>query len=462
MRLPIDSAPLKDIRSILDVGFLNTDLPSEDELQRAWADPRVQGLLKGDAPELGQLLQSVAVEAFAQVQGLVGLNVGIPTNLINHFSRSISHAALQDGADNWVQFATSTTSAIADIAVQDMGQIPIVGWIAQLVYTVVKVIVTAATGHQPKPALLRYSKETDQHQARQALQLLEGNDWTNLFMPAWTGSWKRYEGSDGNVFHPRDPANGYGCLPGGATGYVTTQCFHKGPCPEDTWDQTPSVARVCTAAWSAISTNDTASVFNVWPEGWYFGWHDFFEQGLYWARHPPPGPVGGLEEHLSKASIPLAVPKHSGAPLRGGDTSLCAETSKDPGMKVWNVVCRWTSFVSGRQFDMLDTVVCAYASEKQVAFQKKPALLNRLHDRRKHLLVSSDLARVHLDDVVDADFRDAVKAATLKQASGAPLRGKPLRTPNMAPVGFRNGSGAMMFVAASLAAGLGYWIWKTR
>ena len=466
MKLSLQSPQLRDIRSVLDVGFLNADLPGEDELARAWADPRIQALLKPPgSPELGKLLQSVAVEAFAQVQGRVGLNVGVPSNALSGFAASIAADALDDGVVNWANFATQGTKAISDIALTTMGQIPIVGWLAELAHMAVSIVIALANKNKPKPLFLRYEKDADQRQARQALESMTV-DWTGLFLPAWSGSWDTTSTKQGYVLHPKTPTGYFGCLPGGATGFVTQQISEKAT--EDTWDQTPSVARVCAAAWSAISTNETASVFNVKPWEWT-AWYDYFDRGLNYnpkkikgAQYQEVDPFKALHKHLSKSSIPLAWPrlKHSKVPARIRGEGFVPRAKGLPAWSYQNLVEAWINLIAQRQVDMLATPVCAYASEKQVAFVGNSNLRAMLVEYRKQLLSSSDAAKVNPNDVVDADFRQALVDTGFRQGGSRPLPGRPQRTPPMAPL--RPSSGTMAFVAASLAAGVLYWAWKTR
>src|SRR5690349_13182717 len=101
MRLTLQSNALAGIRSTLESSF-ESALPDESVLSRAWADPAIRQLFRPEnAPAIGELMQETAMTAFSHVQGLTGINTGVPGKVLGNFAQTITASAIENGTVDW-------------------------------------------------------------------------------------------------------------------------------------------------------------------------------------------------------------------------------------------------------------------------------------------------------------------------------------------------------------------------
>jgi hypothetical protein len=490
VRLKLDNPKLASVRNMLELGF-ESPLPHQEILSRAWADKALQSYFKPvNAPYLGQLLQKTAVDAFAQIQGRVGINVGIPIDTVSDFAKTIAADALEDGEVNWANFALSGAKAVTDIALDAMEAVPIIGWAAKLAWGIVSAIMALASSNAPRPLLLTYSKETDDFEANRAINMIgnlhnpEFRDWTNLFMPGAEGDWKAIKAENGYVVGPKEGTDGLGSMPPAAFGsrviqvnnwaaiaealqselYKPKSPAHKDPLlsasvrkainasSEDVWSQLPSVQRVCSAAWNATTTNRTASIWSINPYRVRTAWWDYVKRGMYWATHQSEFnstlySIGLAVRHrLSMAPVAVTIPKGYLPP------------GVNPNrMRLDYISTAWCEFVAKRQLDMCLTKACAYASEDQAIFVANSGVKERLMQGRIMLLHTFDAESIALEDVIDGEYRLALR--DYKGPRSGSMPGTPQRTPAPASpkldlVGHGGGGGGLA-IGAGLAIALG-------
>jgi hypothetical protein len=482
MRLPIDSPVLADVRGLLSSDF-DSPLPSEDTLEGGWNDPRVRQYFAdaSNGPEIGRLLQETAVRAFAGVQGRIALSTGIPTAVIGSFAESVSRLALQQGERDWAAFAQGTAMAVIDIAIDAMGQIPIIGWVAQLSQALINAVLAAVNKPVPEPLLLTYKRSADEDIAQLALRAIDDGEWTRLFLPAWDGDWEASDAEDGYAVHPKNPTDGFGCVPPSAFGLVSTQVRGElaagveamlgvlggnkagitgakwntskmAPFIENTYDLTPATARIANAAWSAASTNRTASAFNIETKAVSSKWSDFVESALAYReyqRKRPREPLG-IAVQMQVTRPPVVVQAPPGF----------LPHVNPQRMRIDLLAGAWASFLRQRQTELCKTPLVAYVGmHDQEAFDDF-ALRQEANEGRKLLLTTLDANDLSPDDILDQDFRAAL--ADYKGPRAGRMPGRPAGTPSLvkvAPVHIVGippaGSGGGLAVAAA-AAGLVY------
>jgi hypothetical protein len=498
VRLKLDSGPLGNIRTLVESRFAS-ELPSEETLAAAWADPKVRDLFTpANAPRIVGKLQATAVDVFAHVQARVGTSLGVPTQALDDFARSVAVDALDDGVVNWPQFALGGVQAATDIALEAMGAVPIVGWIAKAALVAVNAIIRAVSNDEPRPLLLTYQKSRDEEQAQDAIDRIGSlhgslSGWNSLFLPSGSGPWVYAEGENGYVVQPRDPGDGFGGVPSGVMGLRSMQVrsWHSilqavemahsydgvsldddplkskrvrdvlSRVTEDTFSQLPSLQRVALAAWSAASTNRTAAVFNLHPNGLRSGWRSYVERGLDFVNLYDGG-VGmsptkalALAVRFRLGQQPVEIRMPPGYRLVGG--KLIASASR---LRLDLITDAWCDFLDARQRELVRSSAVAYCSEAQLAFTQSQPLRNELIANRKLLLTTLDADDVEPADVIDDDFRRELVLYRGPRSGRMP--GNPPSTPNNVPPvlvaehasegGGGGGFGAAVLAAAALGA----------
>jgi hypothetical protein len=472
MRLRLDSGPLAAIRTRVEAPRFVSSLPSEATLASAWADPAVRAQLltfnQADPDSLGRKLQATAMDAFAVVQARVGTSIGVPGVALGDFARSVAADALEDGEVNWAQFALSGAQAATDIALDAMGAVPIVGWIAKAAMAIINAVISAASNDRPRPLLLRYSRDRDEDAAQQAierigrLQSASNPNWNPLFMPPGRGGWRYTEAENGYVIQPNEPTDGLGGIPSGVTGFRSIQVKswpsivnalerERGrpgqlnpdnplannyvqstvvESSEDTFSQLPSLQRVILAAWSAASTNNTAAVFNLQPDQIRGGWREYVEDALAFANlyrngaGPQQAMALAARQQVTQQRIEIRVPQgytFAGRPLPVAASRLRLDLITDA----------WCDFIDKRQIAMMRTPAVAFCSEDQFAFQRSPPLRQRLIEGRQLFNTTLDANDIDPDDIIDPEFRDAVVSYNGSRSGRMP--GSASKTPHNIP-----------------------------
>ncbi len=499
MKFTLQSPQLSDVRGLLEQGY-ESILPSEATLAQAWLDPLVSGLLEGEAPAIGRLFVENAIQAARLTFGINGIQTGIPAQLINAFSSTISNAAAAQGADRWVEIAMGGTEAAVDVALEITGEIPVVGWATKIILGIARLAQALAKAKQPRPPLLTYTKETDEFYAREALRILgntttsyEPPDWTELFLPPGGDYFDIVEASNGFALMREGDSgqrSGLGCLPPGLFGSRVVQARD----PQGGWDlwrkqksmigwykknvfdafvQLPGLARIGQAAWSTATTSQNAAIYNLKYLEIQGAWEYYSQTALAeaqaWLEHVPS--IGG-DPQRSPSSFRGAAMKW-GAQHSNFVNGVLLKTGKtDSGPKSAGQVAKtWCELYNKRAYDMLSTHVVAYASQRQSWFHNAPGYVAKLEESRRDLLQHPGVKRIDPNDCPDRNYENALRHAgagtgtSLKPGETIHL-GKvqaslaPVRMPN-AVVGSSGGSGGLLLGGAVAAALVGI-AWKMR
>lgn len=430
MNLSPDDKELAPIENLLGDEY-SSPLPSEDELQEAWADPSSVLVRENLLPEL---VTKNGVKMLRAVQGRAGIVTGIPSGVLGSFAQTIASAAANQAVGDWRTFATGpAVQATIDVALKAMGAIPIVGWIASSALSLVTTFAGGASGGNKQPPIATYKKTQDEREASLALAVTDSLDWTPLFMPVigdvpWkltpTGSLSGGSGStswyNNYLVQPYNTdtreeipllPNSWGCLPGGATG--STIVKSKGDQSDyeslNLFGHRPSVARCAMAAWVAATSDDTPALFNIETTAPSIAWREYVHGALAAAES---GIASKLEPRRESVRVRRAAwlslwdqmyMRNHGFDEYGGDVTL-ATVSTDQMRNLFL-----------RQLEALDTLQVAYCSKKQAAFQGNSEgariLGDKLKERRAQLLTHNARWHVSPNDVPDEGYRFELRSA---------------------------------------------------
>lgn len=317
MKLNPDKSPVADLSALLEVSNFESSLPSVATLKAAYADPSAAEAIS--EKNLGTALMKTGVRAFRFVGARVGVDVGVPANVLGSFADALSVRGSDQAAGEWIKFIGTVNEAIIDIAMDAIGAIPIVGWLAKAAASLVQGIALAAAKKRPSPPIIQYDEAADEERARQYIERLRDIDWTTLFLPSYApqkwNDWDIIKQNGGWLMRPTERLDGHrGALPGGplgSRGVQSRNCFDpnlRAPigetrvppdvadalylrkqreateCILDIWDTTPSVARVTLAAWQQMTAKDVATVWNVDTRNIVSAWEAYCETAIEFSR----------------------------------------------------------------------------------------------------------------------------------------------------------------------------------
>lgn len=322
--------------------------------------------------------------------------------------------------------------------------VPIVGWILSIGLAAWNIGSSAWISKHTKEleALpFDYSKDADEYEQREVLRISAQEDQTETFMPYVDGSGgiKTYNvelmagplGAQTKVARkvavPRGSRVGMGVIPGipqiprgwmYATHWnVETRSTAGGV----VWSAyRPGLQQTGTLAWNGVladtrrryfvSTRDLSSAWSdfygaieelAFKEGskrarWWISLHQLGEQYSLVPEIPEKYYTRGVPEGLSQS---LAMPMWGGDPhvrltMRGVVQFLIDRQLRS------------------RQVNGLGTLLCAYVSDNDAAFDGDSQLKDLLKQRRQQLLKHQGRYQVDLDRVPDGDFRSAIVNAT--------------------------------------------------
>lgn len=457
MKVDPDADVVGDWADLL-TGTFETGLPGVSTINAQWADPASKYLTS--PKQLGRAYAENGVRAFRAMSARAGVDVGVPLGVIGDFTQALSLAGSDQAVNGWIDFVSTSTQAIIDVACDAMGAVPFVGWLARGINVALTAIGKRIADGRPKPPLLAYDKTNDEDIVRTQLGDARSLDWTFMFgppgIPETWADWEIVKASDGFLMRPEAKfsvsSNYIGALPGGAFGSRAVQsrnCWGNMPslepeapggivdvgaknldrisgayktdyqratdCIVDVYDTTPSVARVALATWQSMTQRRTANLWQVDTRGIADAWEAYTSTGIEASRvHSAAVTQFGGQKWLAWRNLEAAMYvrgwKLGGAPDGPQRTATLAYAAK-----------QYIDDLRRRQRKALDTVLVAYAQEGQAAFADK-AMRDLLVKRRGELLTADARWGVDPKDVIDADFRGALEQATRPED-------RPKRTP---------------------------------
>lgn len=481
MKLNPDKSPIADLSALLEVSNFESSLPAVATLEAAYADPSAAEVITDKS--LGTDIMRTGVRAFRFVGARVGVDVGVPTHVLGAFADALSVRGSDQAATQWIKFIGTVNEAIIDIAVDAIGAIPIVGWLAKAAASLVQGIALAAAKKRPSPPIIRYDEQNDEGLARKYIERLSNLDWTSLYTPPYApkkwNDWEIIKQNGGWLMRPEERISDLrGALPGGPLGSRAVQsrnCFDpnlRAPlgetrvphdvadalylrtqreateCILDTWDTTPSVARVTLSAWQQMTAKDVATVWNVDTRNIVSAWEAYCETAIEFSRAMT---ATSVSEHdvmrwLALKNLSRAVF------VRGWKTPGADEVvTRQPRLD--HVASRYITDLRTRQFAAANTKLVAYAQLEQGAFADKT--LRQAMVRERAALLNSPLRwTIELDDVVDPEFRNELKrsleGASPPQRTPPDDRGSTRAIPDATPFPVPDGTAAGGGLAAAV------------
>ena len=413
--------------------------------------------------QIGQRMTITAATANQFAQGLSGIEIGIPSDIVGPFREAVGGIL----AGDWEGFALGTARAAIDLGLEAMGSIPVIGWAARLALSVVDLIRTRSAAKAPPPPQIRYDKTRDEELATMALWLYSGHagqsrsDLRAVFMPParYVTAWRVEPRSPGFVVEADGDTQPptMGIIPGfgiavGDLISLTHWGDFRGTMEEPirrtrsdvvaNWDQDyagtitttgdlyPSLRRVGASLWSMVSCTRSAQAFELDTRGIPEAW-GFWEDSAIEAAADAFG--GGVKLFADRVVGFEALIRSTRLDFFGVDSSRSVAEGAERRIKSLRRLQR----------RLLDSLVVAFASENQAAF-RDPKLAELLDVRRRQLLRHPARWRVDLRDIPDLAYRDAMRDATpagdrpIAAALAPQITGEPFEQeepPGLAPLG---------------------------
>ncbi len=470
MRVPSNDIP----RPINLSGDWETPLPPAQAILGAMTDPVGAYLLSTNSPEgLGALLLEDSVDLLKTVMAVGATQVGVPSQLLPAFEGVVTAAIDRD----WSALATSAAGSGLDIAMNALGAIPILGWLAKGALVVVRGMIQVSKDKRAPPEMVPlavYDRAVNNWYASRALHVIGDagaydRDWTPLFDVPGTGPWVGLRGDPhGYLFHlqgyddqaQRETTESLGAgkamVPGAGLGLVQVNVnfpesidMNRAEIPYaayfaatrayDKTETLPSYLRVGVAAWQTMQAR-TPAMFQVNVGGLVQRWRAYVEGGLDVAdafrnSSAKNRDVRGRKRNagylahtmfydvdlLQQYGSPLWLPE--GEPARDMRNPLWGQYGYEDRIqlpisrRLDQIAAEKLISLYKRQNAALDTLMVAYCSEKQPAFQAE-SLQRKLQARRRELLRHPAVADVNLDDVLDKDYRSLLYTAKFSPGFG--------------------------------------------
>lgn len=504
MKLKLNSPAIAQAKSLLERTFEST-LPSQDVLADYLSAGEELDVAKYMSANTGQIIQIV--------QGRMGIQTGIPSNLLNGFSKVLSAAALeQAGSGAGLQIAQQSGQLIMDTALSAASQIPMLGWAMQIAMFVASLGQKYANSNKPFPPPLRYNQDTDNNEARKAIALLgsvhsvQDVDWTPIFLPRASGLWDAFAQGDGAgsgagpevwALRATEPDDGLGCIPPGLFGSRSVQIedFHGGlglfskqknmkawyrENVFDAFQFLPSLTRIGQAAWYAAGSNDTAAVWNLDYDRISKAWQDYFTQMMSFYAFLKKVGKDALDHPGFKHKIEY-TPLMQAYSLYDASTHASRVSGQELKAKpnpVNNTIAGWAKLwcqlYEDRARAMCKTAAVAYGSFEQPWFNASIDNKKAFVEGWKDLLQHPAIKAVDPDDILDYSFRQAAisEGAGTKSpkdfpgwpaiGTSVPQRVAPPKGLSVSVAGPSGGGvGGIVLVGAALA-GAGAWAFLRR
>ena len=450
-------------------------LPSPEMLTEAWQTGTAA--LEGESATWAELAMRDATRLVRSNLAIVGGQVGVPAVFVSAFD-TILAAKPDPTAQEIFDMVSGVAATTIDAAFQTMGAVPVIGFIGELIGIAVKFALSRREKGDPPPPFVRYNPEIN---ATMTALLMDQvgtmkppsadwrPDWTPIFRPPAVGPWtsREVEGWQRQWYvdglDVSDPVtwDGWGIVPGHAA--ASLSIYSTGLTPEETefrasgghlpagaeaiapwltwperyeqigdrtWDTSqvlPSYIHAGMGAWQATTTA-TAAMFNVDVRGIAMAWQEYVERGLeemdrWMSTHKREDKSGEYWAGWAAKRGLYALPTFEERMSQPGRPSASFWHDWPERLRYDQIVRRRMIQLGRRQREALDTLLVAYCSKRQRAFDD-PQLRDLLMERRKQLLDHPAVYRVNLEDVIDPDFRTAVNLAR-KTVEGGSLTAGP-------------------------------------
>lgn len=399
-----------------------------------WADmgPRISGFDSNAMVGARAWAAAERVALFHQGTGALGL----PGGTLSTIGKALGPLALQPPQDLDQLVDTLTTAAIG-IAVEALAAVPVVGPIAKAIGSMALMLRGLAGKKQEEvrdflPPPQTYKRDAEEYVMNtQLLPALSTPDWTRLFTPRTGTTPKIIELEGGWLLGSDGVGHGLGFIPGTQQIASQTQVFwHKKSARagsslavhQDVGDFYPGPAQLMTAVDQRVQ-RPGAEMWSVAPSEVLAAWKEYLTATLTFAYEMWQGRgikgtgIDKLNTEQRRIIVrqlvaPLHVSLLNGEYLRGALSANSWAPKNPPTNIVDAFVEPWCKQLEERQEHYLGTIAVAYADPKSAAFERRPALKTKLLDMRKLLLESPARYDVDQRDVIDANYRAKLFAAT--------------------------------------------------
>lgn len=414
----------------------------------------------GSQMALGNIVQSIGVPAFNIFKELVEQfkidPVADVTAKLEDVYGTVSAALsqMQSNPSDGGQAMTEAAGAGVSTGVSMVTAVPVVGMVVRLAWNVGMLtlrIAQLAKQSQDYGAVeriyppSRFLPSADRDVLNTVLldTVRAKSDWTKLFSPPSMGTgvgtlppyatkntefgveiFRRHGYDEDGLPINWGNAGWLGMVPGSAT-------LHSGIAVTSTAAEEigssmfPSARGIGTWLWKQVTSKDPlAAIFTVHADAMSGAWSGYIHQ---------------LHEFINETDKLNVDQKARVMERMNGDSS---GTIFGWGSSIAPVANEWDHYgptvvgdaLRARQFKACDTLLIAYVDESFGAFQDEQ-LLERFKQRRKQLLEHPAVCDVRLDDVVDEDYKEALRSAGAGSGSCAQIR--PWFTIGELPDGFK-------------------------
>lgn len=368
-------------------------------------------------------------------------------------------AMLEASVDEIMEVLEQVLDQVLGAMVDVISGIPVFGWVVKIVWNVVRGIirlVEVIKGQNEKPPEKEYPRalftpDGDLALANHGvLRVLNGYDWTNVFMPPGVDRNTTYgeyfrgnklEGGGRRIETRGEKVDWIGMIPGTTSLHQYIEVEPGGNQVRDTGSLLPSARNLSTYAWAQVTDLQSPSMYSVGAEQVRSVWSAYLFNLRMWIRE-----TGLMKESTKRKLVnsPVMVKQFGWGPYdMPFDSKLGFENFgiDDPTGKIkWTRVplttgknakpaqtgvahpVRAMKELEQAQWRGLNTLQVAYVDERQGAFQgfKQEDMLKRLVERRKQLLQHPALCDVNMPDVVDPKFRSTADFHQEEGRKGTP------------------------------------------
>lgn len=416
----------------------------------------------------GSYAKASARSALTLAQAVVGISgerTQLPKSSLSAAFKLISQNSWVKDSAKFLKLAQEFPSGILGIVdtalSQSLAAIPVVGAIGSLTLSLVRVIRTMRERSAPQYIEpFRLDKDGDSAETSLWLGYLsQGSNWTRLFLPPRKGPFDlRIEAADRVEFQQKTPRSdsahmGGGILPGTLARSVDHVVARwpkemvaipkpksgKEVTPNDLIDAnrdlldnlvydagnlTPSLQRLGAATWAAATSRMSTSMFNIATDPIIRAWFEYSKEldrfaDFVMKDNSKLGAVFTTQQRRARMYLAAVGLSRSDDVVGAGEALVAGKRYNYAG-----VATRHCQHLAKMQREMLETPLVATASVKQAAFKDNAELLEKLKRNRKKMLDAGKLDNVHLDDIVDKDFRSKVLASR-RSSPDAPVATSP-------------------------------------
>lgn len=464
-----ESPRMPDVQAIADAMQGPTQLA---RAQMAWQNSMAKTFNEGTQVGGARIVTELGFPVGQQLDSVLDL-VALPPEAIevgHSFFALLEATGLTDSApveDLMATLETAMTDVMGALADVTSG-IPVYGWAAKMIWNVISGVrklaelIRGQKSQEPEAQRVQFVPGGDLNAGNDTMVLLGTLDWTPVFLP-YGGTTKggygseyfasvTIEGGGQRIYPTSEQLAGFGMIPGTTSmhQYIEVEPGAGVGRVRDSGRFYPTARNVGIYGWGQSNLENNPSLYSINARAVREAWAAYLFNLRLWIRE-----TKSLKESTKRKLVnnevlvrqfgwgPYDMPfkPELGYENFGIDDPDGAipwkrvnEQRAEGGPPAQTGVAHPIYFARDqerRQWDALDTLMCAYASENQGAFQgfKGEDMAARLEVRRKQLKQHPAVCNVELKDVVDVVYKAAVEFAVEQTDCEAPSGAHMLRLP---------------------------------